>query len=243
MLLLLYCAFQAHVRCIEALQMLFYIPLHQCFRKSPRRPACAWWMWRSWTSTLSARATETWRSTSVCSPSQWMTHAWTAHWPSAGTVNPVCPLSGPRDEGIKSASGRLQNRPLTGPRDEGVKSASGGLPSILGRSFHKYFCPNKMLVATKLYFCCDKHVFATNICCNKRNFVVAKVLSWQAYFCLNKHVFVVTKNVLWQLLSWQNCAWRQKFLHNKIFLSWQAYFCRNKTRVCHNKNICGSSQW
>ena len=46
--------------------------------------------------------------------------------------------------------------------------------AIIGGNCHKY------------YFCRDKSSVASNICCDKHNFVATKVLSGQAYFCRDK---------------------------------------------------------
>ena len=74
---------------------------------------------------------------------------------------------------------------------------------------------------------CVNIFVTTNIYCDKHNFVVTNVLSWQAYFCCDKHTFVMT--IL--LLSPQPCVCCDKsmLVMTKV-LSWQAYFCQFRWR-------------
>ena len=113
--------------------------------------------------------------------------------------------------------------------------------SITGRSCHKYhfllwqkFCRDKhVFVATKhifcrdKIFCVDKTFVVTNICHNKHNFVVTKVLSWRTCF------FFATKDMC--LLQRKYACCDKTFVATKLCFSQQNY-------VCHNKNdTCGSS--
>ena len=51
-----------------------------------------------------------------------------------------------------------------------------------------------VFVATK-YFCCDKHLVMTNICCDKIMFVATSILLSRQKMCFfhDKHMFVMTK--------------------------------------------------
>ena len=109
--------------------------------------------------------------------------------------------------------------------------------NIIGGSCHKYhfllwqkFCRDKhVFVATKhvfcrdKIFCVDKTFVVTNICHNKHNFVVTKVLSWRTwfFFCNKRHVFVATK----VCLLWQNfCCNKIMFFATKLCLSQQKWY-------------------
>ena len=113
--------------------------------------------------------------------------------------------------------------------------------NIIGGSRHKYhfllwqkFCRDKhVFVATKhifcrdKIFCVDKTFVVTNICHNKHNFVVTKVLSWRTCF------FFATKDMC--LLQRKYACCDKTFVATKLCFSQQNY-------VCHNKNdTCGSS--
>ena len=104
--------------------------------------------------------------------------------------------------------------------------------------WEKYACHNKTFVVTNI-FCCDKHILLQKkFCCDKHDFVVKKVLLWQAYFCHCKHVFVVTKYVFCcDKRVMTNICRDKSFLLTDTFLLRQK-FCRGK----HNKrvmtNIC-----
>ena len=111
------------------------------------------------------------------------------------------------------------------------------------------FCHNKsMLVATKLlswqtYLCHDKTGCDRYLCRDKHNFVVTKVLLWQAYFCQDKSMLVVTKLLSWQTVMKNICHDKHNFVMAKVLL-WQAYFYRDKrcvlsqqTYVCATKHL------
>ena len=68
---------------------------------------------------------------------------------------------------------------------------------------------------------CVNIFVTTNIYCDKHNFVVTNVLSWQAYFCCGKHTFVMTKDFFGHN--------KHMFVMTKV-LSWQAYFCQFRWR-------------
>ena len=88
-----------------------------------------------------------------------------------------------------------------------------------------------MLVATKVllqqtYLCCDKTFVATNICCNKHNFVTTKLLLWEVTF--------VATSMQICLLSRQKC-----FVVTNIILPWQKHACRDKRGVLlHQICVC-----
>ena len=141
--------------------------------------------------------------------------------------------------------------------NEGLVSLAGAATSI-------------MFAATKHVFCCDKSMLAATKCLSQQNYVGHDkiCLLWQK-FCCDKHTFVVTKDVFCReentCLSQQKLRLsQQNFCHNK------KYVCRNKSfavtrtlslrqkmcfvtthtcllwqsRICRNKDTCGSShQW
>ena len=98
--------------------------------------------------------------------------------------------------------------------------------TIIGGSCHKcHFCRDKKacFVATKV--CLPRQTFCRYIIM----FVVTK------YFCRDKHTFVVTKDVF--------CRDKHVFVAIKVSLSRQNGLSR-QTRICRDKNTCGSSrQW
>ena len=71
--------------------------------------------------------------------------------------------------------------------------------------------------------------FSTNICHDKRNFVMTKLLSRQAYFCRDKHVFVVTKHVSCRDKHDKYLS-RQNVCRDKNILLRQN--CVRQTRIC-----------
>ena len=165
------------------------------------------------------------------------------------------------------------------------KHPSTTLCTIIGGNCYKYnFCHNKSFVTTLLFvaakhiFCCDKSMLViwpkfcgnkimfvvmtksfvmTNICCDKHNSVVTKVLSQQTYFCHDKHVFVATTKHIFccdkafvmtnTCLSWQILVTTKMFCcdkHNFVTTSFvMASILLSEQKMCQ-KYTCGSScQW
>ena len=106
-----------------------------------------------------------------------------------------------------------------------------------------FFCDKHMFVMTKYVFCCKKYMLvatkyclydchnktfaATNTCCNKHNFVMTKVLSWQKMFCHNKHLFVTTKHIVMTkdvFCCDKRVCCNKHVWHNKTFVATKMIF-------------------
>ena len=114
-------------------------------------------------------------------------------------------------------------------------------------------CRDKTRLLSRQMFCHYKHIFViysrqTNICHDRHNFVMTKVMSRQAYFCCDKHVFLASKHVFCH--DTKVCLSQQKFCCDKhvSYLSWQKYFDMTKVLLrqaylcrdmfCRDKHVC-----
>ena len=110
--------------------------------------------------------------------------------------------------------------------------------NIIGGSCHKYHfwvlswqirvcCDKTRLLSWQNIFCDDKTFVVTNICHNKHNFVVTKVLSWRTWFFWQQKTCFVTTNMC--LLQRKYACCDKTFVATKLCLLQQNY-------VCHDKN-------
>ena len=86
----------------------------------------------------------------------------------------------------------------------------------------KDFVEKKLCLLQQPKNCHDKSFVMTNICCDKHNFVVTKLLSRQACFCCDKYVFVITKHVFCRdksMLVETKHLWRQTHVCCNKYLS------------------------